>query len=139
MVSINTAISVDDALPWSKKRAALPTQRYAARLTAVLIAVVGDISLITVAVITAGFMRFQTLTEAHASDLLLVLVPAYLLAICYVGLGKKDKALAWLVRACEELSAESPFVSADPRLAVLRRDPRFRTLLHKLGLHEEGT
>jgi TolB-like protein/Flp pilus assembly protein TadD len=66
-------------------------------------------------------------------------VPAYLLAICYAGLGKKDQALDWLVRACEERSAESPFVSADPRLAALRRDPRFHTLLHKLGLLEEGT
>ena len=66
-------------------------------------------------------------------------VPAYLLAICYVGLGEKDQALDWLVRTCEENSAESPFVSADPRLAALRPDPRFHALLHRLGLLEEGT
>ena len=79
-VSFSTAISVDDALPYSKKQAAHPHRRHAARLTAVLIAVVGDISLIAAAVMTAGFMRFQSLAEAHASDLLLVLVPAFLLA-----------------------------------------------------------
>jgi lipopolysaccharide/colanic/teichoic acid biosynthesis glycosyltransferase len=79
-VSISPTISVDDASRWSKKQAALPHHRHAVRLTAVLIAVVGDISLIAAAVITAGFMRFQSLAEAHANDLLVVLVPAYLLA-----------------------------------------------------------
>ena len=62
-------------------------------------------------------------------------VPAYMLAICYVGLGKKDEAFAWLARAGEEHSAELPFVNVDPRLAALRVEPRFRKILHKLGLN----
>jgi len=41
-------------------------------------------------------------------------VPAYMLAICCAGLGKDDEALVWLENACEELSAESPFVNIDP-------------------------
>lgn len=61
-------------------------------------------------------------------------VPAHIVAICYAGLGKKDEALAWLARACQEHSAESPFVNVDPRLSALRTDPRFRRILHKLGL-----
>ena len=61
-------------------------------------------------------------------------VPAYMLAICYVGLGQKNEALTWLKRACEERSAESPFVNVDPRLASLRLEPRFQQILGKLGL-----
>ena len=61
-------------------------------------------------------------------------VSAYLVAICYVGLGKKDEAQSWLARASEERSAESPFVKVDPRLAALRAEPRFREILQKLGL-----
>lgn len=61
-------------------------------------------------------------------------VPAHTVAICYAGLGKKEKALAWLTRAYEERSAEAPFVNVDPRLAALRVEPRFRQILSKLGL-----
>jgi TolB-like protein/tetratricopeptide (TPR) repeat protein len=63
-------------------------------------------------------------------------VPAYMVAICYVGLGKRDEALAWLTRAYEERSAESPFVSVDPRLTALRAEARFRQMLRKLGLSQ---
>ena len=63
-------------------------------------------------------------------------VPSYMVAICYVGLGKKDEALTWLTRACEERSAESPFVNVDPRLAALRVEPRFRQILLNLGLNQ---
>ena len=62
-------------------------------------------------------------------------VPAYPVAICYVGLGKKGEALAWLTRACEERSAESPFAKIDPRLAGLHGEPGFREILRKLGLN----
>lgn len=62
-------------------------------------------------------------------------VPAYMVAICYVGLGKRDEAISWLTRACEEHSAESPFVNVDPRLSTLRTEPGFRQILRKLGLN----
>jgi len=62
-------------------------------------------------------------------------VPPYMVAICYAGLGKNDEALSWLKRACEERSAETPFVNVDPRLAALGADPRFRQILRKLRLH----
>lgn len=62
-------------------------------------------------------------------------VPAYMLAICYVSLGKKNEALDWLKKASEEHSAELPFVNVDPRLASLRVEPRFRQILRRLGLN----
>ncbi len=62
-------------------------------------------------------------------------VPAYTVAICCVGLGKTDEALAWLTRAAEECSAESPFVNVDPRLAALRLEPHFQQILRKLRLN----
>lgn len=61
-------------------------------------------------------------------------VPGYMVAICYVGLWKKEEALAWLSRACDERSAESPFLNVDPRLAALRKEPRFLEIQHKLRL-----
>jgi hypothetical protein len=60
-----------------------------------------------------------------------------MVAICYVGLGRKDEALTWLTRACEERSAEIPFVNVDPRLATLRAEPRFGYILGILRLDDE--
>ncbi len=75
------ALGADGAVtPWPEKRAALPKHRYAIRLTAVLSAVVADILLIAAAATTAGVMRFHSLANANTGDLLLVMVPAFLLA-----------------------------------------------------------
>ena len=63
-----------------KKRAALPKYRYAVRIAAVLVAVLGDILLIGAAALTAAFVRFESLSDANTIDLLLVIVPAFLLA-----------------------------------------------------------
>jgi TolB-like protein/Flp pilus assembly protein TadD len=95
-------------------------------------------------VASLAYVYGVTGTRSHASELLGKIrqnmvqrnVPAYMLAICFVGLGKKDEALAWLARACEEHSAESPFVNVDPRLAPLRVEPAFRQILRKLGLNQ---
>ena len=72
----------DDSVASSsrKKRTALPQYRYAIRTTAVLIAIVGDILLIGAAALTAAFIRFQSISEATTNDLLLVIVPTFLLA-----------------------------------------------------------
>ncbi len=75
------AISADYVVtPRSDKQAALPKYRYAIRGAAVLAAVLGDILLIAAAATTAGVMRFQGLANANTGDLLLVMVPAFLLA-----------------------------------------------------------
>jgi exopolysaccharide biosynthesis polyprenyl glycosylphosphotransferase len=58
----------------------LPQYRYAIRTTAILVAVVGDVLLIGAAALTAAFVRFQSVGETTPNDLLLVIVPAFLVA-----------------------------------------------------------
>ena len=64
----------------SGKFTALPKYRYAVRVIAVLLAIVGDSLLIAAAALTAAIIRFQSVSEATTNDLLLIIVPAYLLA-----------------------------------------------------------
>src|SRR6266481_2396694 len=64
----------------SKKYTAKPKYRYAIRVTAVLIAILGDISLISAAALTAALVRFHSLSNVTADDFLRIIVPAYLLA-----------------------------------------------------------
>jgi len=64
----------------SKKYTAFPQYRYAIRVAVILIALVGDILLISAAALTAAFMRFQSVSQTRHNDLLLVIVPAFLLA-----------------------------------------------------------
>jgi tetratricopeptide (TPR) repeat protein len=61
-------------------------------------------------------------------------VPAYPFALVYTGLNQKDKAFAWLAKACDERSGAIPFLKVNPRLVSLRGDPRFEGLLSRLGL-----
>jgi hypothetical protein len=50
-------------------------------------------------------------------------------------LGEKEKALASLERAYEEHSSDSLlYLNTTPEFAVLRSDPRFQDLLHRIGL-----
>ena len=64
----------------SKKHVTLPQYRYAIRVTVKLIALVADTLLIGAAALTAAFIRFHSLSEANTNDLLLVIVPTFLLA-----------------------------------------------------------
>jgi polysaccharide biosynthesis protein PslA len=74
-------ISAEHAVASSpKKKTALPKYRYAIRVAAVVIAVLGDILLIAAAALTAAFVRFESLSDANTIDLLLVIVPTFLLA-----------------------------------------------------------
>jgi TolB-like protein/Tfp pilus assembly protein PilF len=61
-------------------------------------------------------------------------VSPYAFALTFVGLGDNERAFALLARARRERSSAMPFVAVEPRLAPLRRDPRFRALLVRLGL-----
>lgn len=54
--------------------------RHAIRITVILIALVGDILLIGFAALTAALSRFQSLSKANTGDLLLVVVPTFVLA-----------------------------------------------------------
>ena len=61
--------------------------------------------------------------------------PAHL-AFLYAALGNKDRAFAELNRAADQRTAALLWANVDPRLDVLRPDPRFRELLARIGLSE---
>jgi hypothetical protein len=49
-------------------------------------------------------------------------------------LGDLDDALADLDQAYEERTVWLPFMTVHPDLAPLRRDPRYRSLVRRIGL-----
>jgi adenylate cyclase len=58
----------------------------------------------------------------------------YILAEDYAALGEKDEAMDWLEKAYEERDDWINWIKVDPNLDVLRSEPRFVTLLHRVGL-----
>jgi len=60
-------------------------------------------------------------------------LPATNFAHIYAGLGDHEEALKWLAKACDDRVTWVPFMRIDPKLAVLRTDPRFRELLKRAG------
>ena len=63
-------------------------------------------------------------------------VPAYDIAMVYLGLGRKKQAYDCLERGFRERSAWMVYLNMDPRLDVLRSDPRFIELARRVGLAE---
>jgi DNA-binding winged helix-turn-helix (wHTH) protein/TolB-like protein/lipoprotein NlpI len=61
-------------------------------------------------------------------------VPAFSIAIVYVGLGNRDRALDWLEKAYQDRSVYMVYLKTDPILDSLRSDPRFISLLHRMAL-----
>ena len=61
-------------------------------------------------------------------------VPSYYFVLIHTALGEKDLAFEWLERAYQERSTVLAYLRLDPRLAPLRSDPRFTSLLARLGL-----
>jgi TolB-like protein/DNA-binding winged helix-turn-helix (wHTH) protein len=59
----------------------------------------------------------------------------YLIAAIHAGLGSKDQAFESLERAFQEHSWDIAWqIKADPRIDTLRSDPRFQSLLRRVGL-----
>jgi serine/threonine protein kinase/Tfp pilus assembly protein PilF len=56
------------------------------------------------------------------------------IAQIYFGLGEKDKTFEWLEKAYQEKSSGLSYLGSDPGWDGLRSDPRFTTLLKKMGL-----
>jgi serine/threonine-protein kinase len=54
----------------------------------------------------------------------------------YAWRGEKDEAFKWLERAYRQHDAGVTFVVYDQFLNSLRRDPRYKALMHKLKLPE---
>jgi TolB-like protein/DNA-binding winged helix-turn-helix (wHTH) protein/Tfp pilus assembly protein PilF len=63
------------------------------------------------------------------------LLPSYTMATIYAGLGENDKAFEFLAKACSEKSLDiSISLKSDLLLDDLRPDPRFQTMLRRIGL-----
>lgn len=55
-------------------------------------------------------------------------------AALYSLLGEKDMAFTWLEKAYQQRSPLMEFLKEDPDFDNLRSDPRYRELLHRVGL-----
>ena len=54
------------------------------------------------------------------------------IALIYVGLGDNDRAMIWLTKAYQ--ARFNPSILMRPAFDPVRSDPRFRDLLHRIGL-----
>jgi serine/threonine protein kinase/tetratricopeptide (TPR) repeat protein len=61
-------------------------------------------------------------------------VPPYSFALVQAGLGNKERALSWLERAWAERDWRLAWIAPEPSFDALRGDPRFLSLLARLGL-----
>lgn len=60
-------------------------------------------------------------------------VSSYDLALAYLGAGATDQALMLLAQAVDERCPRAMFLGVDPRFDNLRSDPRFKTLVNRVG------
>ena len=60
-------------------------------------------------------------------------VNAFEIALIYVGLGDKDNAFEWLDKAYQQRSDMLVYLNVDPRLDVIRHEPRFIGLVKKVA------
>jgi TolB-like protein/Tfp pilus assembly protein PilF len=63
-------------------------------------------------------------------------VDAYLIGEVYAGLGEKEKAFEWLMRAYEEHAGQMFCIKVDPWIKNLCSDPRYKELLKKVGFEK---
>jgi len=61
-------------------------------------------------------------------------VSPYYVALIYTGLGDYDKAFAWLEKAYKERNEMITWLGVNPEVDSLRSDPRFNTLLKRIGI-----
>jgi tetratricopeptide (TPR) repeat protein len=62
-------------------------------------------------------------------------VAPYNVAVIYAGLGEKEQTFAWLERAYKDRGYYLPvYLTTDARLDYLHADPRFTSLLRRIGL-----
>ncbi len=63
-------------------------------------------------------------------------VPSYWIALVQMSMGNKDEAFAWLERAYSERSSWLVWANVEPRFDALRPDPRFESLLSRIGFKQ---
>jgi serine/threonine protein kinase/Tfp pilus assembly protein PilF len=61
-------------------------------------------------------------------------VNAYYPGLIRLALGEKDRAFAWFEKALLDRSEELLFLKVDPRLDSVRSDPRYSSLVRRIGL-----
>jgi hypothetical protein len=61
-------------------------------------------------------------------------VDPYLLAVVYEGLGDKDRLFTELDNAFAERSTWLPWLKLDPKWDNVHSDPRFTSLVKRVGL-----
>ena len=61
-------------------------------------------------------------------------VDPYHFGIIYAGLGEAGKAFEWFEKAYRARSEELLFLKVEPRLDPIRADPRFKSLVRRIGL-----
>jgi TolB-like protein/Tfp pilus assembly protein PilF len=60
-------------------------------------------------------------------------VPATYIGILHAGLGDEESAFEWLERAYEERADGLTLLNVEPMVDGLRQDPRFQSLLRRIG------
>ncbi len=66
-------------------------------------------------------------------------VPAIYFAVVYIGLGRKDDAFRWLDKAYDERCEYLVYLGTEPLADPLRADPRFASLLNRIGIKAPST
>jgi tetratricopeptide (TPR) repeat protein len=62
-------------------------------------------------------------------------VPAYDIALIYAALGDTERAFEWLEAGIEDRSTQMAFLAQDPMLDALHPDPRFKSLVERIGIY----
>jgi tetratricopeptide (TPR) repeat protein len=61
-------------------------------------------------------------------------LPALVVAAAYARVGNNEKTLEWLEKSYAERDGNLTLVKSYPEFKSVRGDPRFRELLHRIGL-----
>ena len=56
------------------------------------------------------------------------------MALVYVHMGEKERALEWLERAYKDRDGQIIWIKVEPSFESLRSDPRFEDLVRRVGL-----
>jgi TolB-like protein len=61
-------------------------------------------------------------------------IPPTYFGMLFAGLGERDKAMEWLEKAFEERADGLTWLNVEPMLDEVRSDPRFQSLIRRIGL-----
>jgi serine/threonine-protein kinase len=115
---------IDEAIAQLKKEADLPGSRTVFKFVlAYIYAQTGN-----------RVEALRILHELQAPKSSSQFVPAFGIALIYVGLGENDQAIDWLEKALAQREPFLIYIKVDPNFDPLRGDPRFQALLQRLGL-----